>query len=172
MPRVTSHCGETVYSQQKAMATGRLAEITEAAPLAAGATPNSTHGRKTAPTAASLLIQSQDTTEKWYRARRTTKAYANYVKSGKAFLESWASSHQSDPDGTEPPGGALQDRSTFAYAFDTIDEKTPIALRLLLAYKCDYEGKGFATAEGMRSAFKSYFEMCVFFFPCLSVTLT
>jgi hypothetical protein len=81
------------------------------------------------------------------------------VKSGKAFLQSWASSRQSDLDDAEPPGSDLEERSAFACAFDTIDDKTPTALRLLLAYKCDYEGKGFATAEGVRSAFKSYFEM-------------
>jgi hypothetical protein len=103
-----------------------------------------------------LLRQSLLTTDEWYKSSKTTKAYAAYVKSGKKFLESWEEEGSTDIPSNEP-----EDQSTFAGAFDEINSKTPIALRLLTAYKCDHQGKGFATAEGLRSAFKLYFERYV-----------
>ncbi len=99
------------------------------------------------PSASTLLNHSQETTEEWFRSARTTKAYANYVKGGISWLERWVK---------EPT--AENDRGEFIGAFNSISAQTPITLRLLLAYKCDHEGKGFATAEGLRSAFKQYFE--------------
>ena len=45
-----------------------------------------------------------------------------------------------------------------AKAFDSITEQTPVALQMLISYKCDHQGQGFATAEGIQSAFKHYFE--------------
>ncbi|KAJ6486281.1 hypothetical protein DFH09DRAFT_1291609 [Mycena vulgaris] len=45
-----------------------------------------------------------------------------------------------------------------ADAFDNIGAETPLALRALTAYKCEHLERGFATAEGLRSAFKDYFE--------------
>jgi hypothetical protein len=54
-------------------------------------------------------------------------------------------------------------------AFDKIGEKTSMALCLYTADKCEQLGQSFAVAEGMRSAFKLYFERCVlcslFFVP-------
>jgi hypothetical protein len=111
-----------------------------------------------APTIADLLIRSRLTTEEWYRSARTTKAYANYVKSGKAFLEAWATEGRLDMDSVGQIGGVHEERSALSGAFDSISDRMPTALRLLLAYKCDHEAKGFATAEGLRSAFKLYFE--------------
>jgi hypothetical protein len=112
-----------------------------------------------------LLNHTRLTTDEWYKAAKTTKAYANYVKNGKAFLQSWAA----DSDGSTSLGGEEEsgivdnagERSAFSGAFDSIGSQTPIALRLFAAYKCDHQGKGFSTAEGMRSAFKLYFERCV-----------
>jgi hypothetical protein len=80
------------------------------------------------------------------------------VKSGKAFLKSWAEGEVSETGRLDVSGDDPEDRATFSAAFDAIDSKTPIALRLLTAYKCDHQGKAFATADGLRSAFKSYFE--------------
>ena len=108
------------------------------------------------PSVSVLLSQSLLTTDEWYKSSKTTKAYAAYVKSGKKFLESWEEEGSTDISSNEP-----EDPSTFAGAFDEINSKTPIALRLLTAYKCDHQGKGFATAEGLRSAFKLYFERYV-----------
>jgi hypothetical protein len=125
------------------------------------------NARPAAPTIADLLSQSRLTTEEWYRSARTTRAYANYVKNGKAFLEAWANEGRLDVDGVGQLGGVHEGRSALSGAFDNISDRTPTALRLLLAYKCDHEAKGFATAEGLRSAFKLYFERCVAFLPRL-----
>ncbi|KAJ7727072.1 hypothetical protein B0H16DRAFT_1735336 [Mycena metata] len=73
------------------------------------------------PSASSLLSNSQQTTDDWYKSPRTKKGYANYVKSGKSWL-------------------------------------TPLTLRALTAYKCEHLERGFASAEGLCSAFKDYFE--------------
>ena len=119
---------------------------------------NTTEATIAPPSPSALLSHSQLTTEEWYRSAKTTRAYASYVKSGKEFLKSWAE------DGTGSQGGesdSLVDsdsRDTFVGAFDSITSRTPIALRLFLAYKCDHQQKGFSTAEGLRSAFKQYFE--------------
>lgn len=127
------------------------------------------------PTAADLLQHSSVTTEEWYKSQRTTSAYANYVKSGKKWLGDWVSEDRQGPgvqsaenggagrDAAvgDPPSSstsAIEDRESFAGAFDTLSGKTPIALRLLLAFKCDVQQNGFSTAEGIRSAFKQYFE--------------
>ncbi|KAG6847913.1 hypothetical protein H0H93_004984 [Arthromyces matolae] len=107
------------------------------------------------PTAASLLSQSKQTTDDWYKSARTKKGYATYVKSGKKLLADW--SCEDIPD-SNPNTMEHMDRTGLADAFDSISENTPIALRLLVAYKCEHLGRGFATAEGIRSAFKDYFE--------------
>jgi hypothetical protein len=61
----------------------------------------------------------------------------------------------------------LEDMSAFAGAFDKRSSRTLTALR---AYKCNHQGKGFSMAKGLRSAFKSYFEMYV---PiCLHVSVS
>ena len=80
-----------------------------------------------------------------------------YVESGKAFLKSWAEGEAGETGSTDVSGDDPEDRATFSAALDAIDSKTPIALRLLTAYKCDHQGKAFTTADGLRSAFKSYF---------------
>ncbi|KAJ7121155.1 hypothetical protein C8R44DRAFT_736834 [Mycena epipterygia] len=76
---------------------------------------------------------------------RTKKGYRNYVKGDKTWLEEWTSE------------GRLNDEIA-ADAFDNITDQTPLALRALTAYKCEHLGRGFASAEGLRSAFKDYFE--------------
>ncbi|KAJ7718975.1 hypothetical protein DFH07DRAFT_973107 [Mycena maculata] len=97
------------------------------------------------PSASSLLNNSQQTTDEWYKSPRTKKGYGNYVKSGKAWIIEWTSE------------GRLDDEIS-ADAFDIITSETPLALRALTAFKCEHLERGFATAEGLRSAFKDYFE--------------
>lgn len=120
---------------------------------------DSAGGSEAQPTTADLLQHSTVTTEEWYKSARTTQVYANYVKSGKKWLGVWVSE---DRQGQSIEGDAsastIEDRESFAGAFDTLCGNTPIALRLLLAFKCDVQKNGFATAEGLRSAFKQYFE--------------
>jgi hypothetical protein len=58
-------------------------------------------------------------------------------------------------------GEVPEERSLFAGAFDSIGAQTPTALQLLMAYKCDHLGQQFEMAEGLRSAFKLYWEWCV-----------
>ncbi|KAF7327172.1 hypothetical protein MKEN_00294300 [Mycena kentingensis (nom. inval.)] len=98
---------------------------------------------------ASLLQNSKETTEQWYKSKRTKSGYANYVKNGKQWLEEWTA------EGRLEGGVSVQ-------AFEEMTEETPVALRALTAFKCEHLGRGFATAEGIRSAFKDYFErVCV-----------
>ncbi|KAJ7748139.1 hypothetical protein B0H16DRAFT_1725751 [Mycena metata] len=97
------------------------------------------------PSASSLLNNSQQTTDDWYKSPRTKKGYANYVKSGKSWLVDWTAEDR------------LDDEISFD-AFDVITAETPLALRALTAYKCEHLERGFASAEGLRSAFKDYFE--------------
>ncbi|KAJ7645104.1 hypothetical protein DFH06DRAFT_1333400 [Mycena polygramma] len=99
----------------------------------------------TLPSASSLLSDSRQTTEDWYKSSRTKAGYANYVKSGKKWLLDWTAE------------GRLDDEIS-GDAFDVISEDTPLALRALTAYKCEHLERGFASAEGLRSAFKDYFE--------------
>jgi hypothetical protein len=113
------------------------------------------------PSPSSLLDQSRLTTDEWYKSKRTTKAYANYVKNGKSFLATWVQDSEECSEGEGLDHVASEERAVYSGAFDNITDKTPTALRLLMAYKCDHQGKGFSTAEGLRSAFKLYFERCV-----------
>jgi hypothetical protein len=83
---------------------------------------------------ASLLQDSQQTTDEWYKSSRTKKGYANYVKSGKKWLVDWTAE------------GRLDDEIS-ADAFDTITEQTPLALRALTAYKCEHLERGFASQK-------------------------
>ncbi|KAJ7127320.1 hypothetical protein C8R43DRAFT_1134814 [Mycena crocata] len=100
---------------------------------------------KAAPSAASLLDDSRQTTDEWYKSARTKKGYGNYVKSGKKWLVEWTAEEHLDDE-------------ISADAFDKISAETPLALRALTAYKCEHLERGFASAEGIRSAFKDYFE--------------
>ncbi|KAF8325745.1 hypothetical protein F5887DRAFT_1085118 [Amanita rubescens] len=120
-----------------------------------------------APSVAQLLDQSRETTDEWYKSKRTKNGYANYVKHGKQWLGDWAIEDRTDSDdselvtsedrtGNDPEEGST--RVHLAQAFNTISDHTPVALRLLTAYKCEHQGCTFATAEGLRSAFKDYFE--------------
>lgn len=109
------------------------------------------------PTVASLNNSSQLTTEQWYRSATTTRTYAGYVKAGKKWLTEWANESRQTMGG-EDSAGISEECSVFLDAFDCIGEHTPTALRMLTTFKCDHEEKKFATAEGLRSAFKSYFE--------------
>lgn len=113
------------------------------------------------PSAMSLIDSSRLTTEQWYRSKNTTKAYAGYVKAGKLWLETWAKEPRDAMADEESQlgTGMAEERSTFLNAFDSIGEHTATALHMLTAFKCDHKGKKFATAEGVRSAFKSYFQL-------------
>jgi len=110
-------------------------------------------GLNVEPSASTLLNHSQQTTDEWYKSVRTKKGYASYVKSGKKWLAEWVAEDRLDDQESE--------ESNFAGAFDNLTSQTPTALRLLTAYKCDHQGRAFATAEGLRSAFKHYFERYV-----------
>ncbi|KAG5639816.1 hypothetical protein DXG03_003345, partial [Asterophora parasitica] len=116
------------------------------------ASSNSSQNSTPEPTARDLLSQSKQTTDDWYKSARMKKGYASYVKSGKELLAEWSA------DDNDPNASDASDHVGLAGAFDSISEKTPTALRLLVAYKCDHLGRGFSTAEGLRSAFKDYFE--------------
>ncbi|EMD33028.1 hypothetical protein CERSUDRAFT_99044 [Gelatoporia subvermispora B] len=114
-----------------------------------------------------LLKQSLATREQWFRTQKTRAAYVNYVKSGKAWLADWVQKgltrqHGKSQKNREPESAGVttlssEERSCFVGAFDEISQYTPIALRLLIAYKCDHLTLGFSTAEGIRAAFKEYF---------------
>ncbi|KAJ7458218.1 hypothetical protein FB451DRAFT_1406520 [Mycena latifolia] len=86
------------------------------------------------------------------------EGYANYVKSGKKWLVDWTAE------------GRLDDEIS-ADAFDTITAETPLALRALMVFKFEHLERGFATAEGLRSAFKVYFERQVYCFGFQGCTL-
>jgi hypothetical protein len=76
------------------------------------------------------------------------------------WLENWTKESRQGPE-DEQMGEVSEERSAFTGAFDTIGAHTPTALQLLTAYKCDHLGRQFETAEGLRSAFKLYWERCV-----------
>ncbi|KAJ7227574.1 hypothetical protein C8J57DRAFT_1535024 [Mycena rebaudengoi] len=97
------------------------------------------------PSGSTLLENSRQTTDQWYKSSRTKKGYAGYVKGGKTWVAEWTAEDR------------LGDEFS-ATAFDSIAEETPLALRAFTAYKCEHMQKGFATAEGIRSAYKDYFE--------------
>ncbi|KAJ3828168.1 hypothetical protein F5880DRAFT_1672711 [Lentinula raphanica] len=124
----------------------------ETAPTAAGCGESGSGN----PTASQLLSHSHQTTEDWYKSSNTKKGYAGYVKSGKKWILEWASANN-EVD-SEDSGQSAADTEGLAHGFDSISKYTPMALRLLTAYKCDHQGNKFSTAEGIRSAFKDYFE--------------
>ncbi|KAF7364523.1 hypothetical protein MVEN_00321300 [Mycena venus] len=97
------------------------------------------------PSTLSLLENSRQTTDEWLKSKRTKKGYGNYVKGGKKWLVEWTAEGRLDDEISED-------------AFDVMSEQTPLALRALTAYKCEHLARGFASAEGIRSAFKDYFE--------------
>ncbi|KAE9390676.1 hypothetical protein BT96DRAFT_945947 [Gymnopus androsaceus JB14] len=105
------------------------------------------------PSTSRLLNHTRQTTDDWYKSSRTKKGYARYVKSGKKWVFEWAGA-QMEPDAQS----STDELEGLALAFDLLSKNTPLALRLLTAFKCDHNGKGFATAEGIWSAFKDYFE--------------
>jgi hypothetical protein len=105
------------------------------------------------PSASQLLNQSLQTTDEWFKSVCTKKGYANYVKNGKKLLGEWTADQ--DDGGFV---GVGSDRKGLVRAFDSITEHTPTALRLIMAYKCEHLGRAFSTAEGLRSAFKHFFE--------------
>jgi hypothetical protein len=96
--------------------------------------------------------------DEWYKSVRTKKGYTNYVKSGKEWLVEWAK--KLELAGRTEDNFEVDDdlEMNLANAFDSITEQTPVAFRILIFYKCDHQGRGFATAEGICSSFKHYFE--------------
>ncbi|TFY81727.1 hypothetical protein EWM64_g2287 [Hericium alpestre] len=129
-----------------------------------------------------LLAESSNTTHEWFRRPNTSQQYANYVKAGKEWLHVWVTESEDSSDKAEEPAGAsqvseadvptedvestapglgstsLEDRRQYGDAFDSITDKTPDALRLFTAWKCEILGRQYSTAEAIRAAFKDYFE--------------
>jgi hypothetical protein len=155
MPRASTNTRSTASTPTQVRKKGRPNHTQ----TATASTPTS---QTPEPSALTLLNHSQQTTDEWYKSARTKAGYANYVKSGKKWLEKWVAGAglvDEDEGGMAGHGdGNGPQRSSFADAFDSIISQTPTALRLLTAYKCDHQGRGFATAEGLRSAFKHFFE--------------
>ncbi|KAF4591297.1 hypothetical protein EYR40_009900 [Pleurotus pulmonarius] len=108
------------------------------------------------PSTNSLLAQTVLTTDQWYRSKSTKNGYANYVKAGKKWLAEWVEKNTSESSTTDGQRIDIE-ASKLAGAFDAIVEETPLALRLLIAFKCEHQQCGFSTAEGIRAAFKDYF---------------
>jgi hypothetical protein len=104
-----------------------------------------------------LTQQTRLTTEQWYWAKCTTKAYSNYIKAGKTWLANDIAARQSalEDSATQEEKDEV---ATMADAFETITDQTCSALRLFIAFKCEYEKCKFTTVEGICSAFKDYFE--------------
>lgn len=111
-----------------------------------------------APSAAVLLGQSLQTTDQWYRATRTLNGYASYVKAAKTWLREWIEQGNLTEEVEGETLEGANERRRFANAFDSITAETALVLRLYTTFKCDVANLGYATAEGIRSAFKSYFE--------------
>ena len=122
------------------------------------------------PSRRDLHQQTQLTTEEWYKSKNTQKLYASHVKGGMQFVKDWDAEHEEDEediqekdmDGTAAASGRSTANSLrLGDAFEKVGEKTPMALRLYTADKCERLSRSFAVAEGTRSAFKLYFERCV-----------
>ncbi|KIM83636.1 hypothetical protein PILCRDRAFT_7050 [Piloderma croceum F 1598] len=73
-------------------------------------------------------------------------------------VEKWTKEGREGLEEEQETGEVPEERSLFAGAFDNIGAQTPTALRLLTAYKCDHLDRQFEMAEGLRSAFKLYWE--------------
>jgi hypothetical protein len=123
-------------------------------------------------TSAGLLEKAVLTTDQWYKSKNTQKGYASYVKGGKKFVEEWDKEHAEATD-VEIEDGAVESTSDspqpdlspsssnsliLSRVFDEIGVHTPTALQLYTAYKCELQKRTFSVAEGIRSAFKLYFE--------------
>ncbi|KAI0060282.1 hypothetical protein BV25DRAFT_1917898 [Artomyces pyxidatus] len=109
---------------------------------------------------ASLLSLAQNTTNNFHRQPRTLHQYNHYVGSGKAWLQEFVSISEpvmQQEDGEAVAGGVL-DRKTLSGAFETLTDRTAIALRMFVSQKCEREGRGYSTAEAVRAAFKYHFE--------------
>ncbi|KAJ7778003.1 hypothetical protein DFH07DRAFT_766219 [Mycena maculata] len=102
---------------KKAGSSARPGRKATAKPLVSG-----TSSPTELPSASSLLNNSQQTTDEWYKSPRTKKGYSNYVKSGKAWIIEWTSE------------GRLDDEIS-ADAFDIITSEIPLALRALTVFK-------------------------------------
>ena len=118
-------------------------------------------------TMSDLLNKSKQTTEEWLHRPRTKQAYASHVKAGKAWLDDWATFSKNlhverdqarNEEETPRPEENPTINPALADAFDKVGEHTPTALRLFTFFKCEQNGCKFSTAEGIRSAFKDYFE--------------
>ncbi|KAJ7128266.1 hypothetical protein C8R46DRAFT_1237037 [Mycena filopes] len=147
-PRRSSRQTAASKAARKASSTGATPKRTTAAAgrkKAAKKAAQTSSSGSNLPSASSLLNNSQQTTDDWYKSPRTKKGYASYVKSGKGWLTDWTAEDRLDDE-------------ISCDAFDVITAQTPLALRALTAYKCEHLERGFASAEGLRSAFKDYFE--------------
>jgi hypothetical protein len=78
--------------------------------------------------------------DEWYKSVRTKKGYANYVKSGKEWLVEWAK--KPELAGRTEDNFEVDDdlEMNLVKAFDSITEQTPVALRMLISYKCNHQG--------------------------------
>jgi len=103
--------------------------------------------------------------QKYQRAENTSKAYAGHVARGQKWLAShFASETHDDAPGRQPSqatnGGeeVYKDpafRDAFASVLNRCSDK---ALSLYLSWKGFQEGRGQSTVEGIRAAFKSYWD--------------
>lgn len=144
------------------------AKTTTAARNAASCAPSQSSSRNRQPSSSqvptTLLHRTLATINKWHKSERTKAGYKSHVNRGMKWLQKWVVEHagsgeEEGDDDSEDICDNMKD------TFTVISEQTPIALRLLTAYKCD-EGKcKFSTAEGIRSAFKDYFEKYISSLP-------
>lgn len=120
-------------------------------------------GSVSSPSAAELSQRGSETSSQWRRSSKTRKSYDSHVRGGKEWLATWC---KDSDDGDQLVLGVAH-RSELANVFNTVGEKTPLALRFYTIHKCDLgketKDKGrkvcaFGTADGIRSAFKDYFE--------------
>lgn len=106
--------------------------------------------------------RSQQTIDNWYRSKNTTKAYAGYVRAGFKWVEAFTDATRFDLDGSQATLMDPEQRMKLRGALETPGEWSPMALRAFIASKCDYDTKKYSTAEGIRAAFKNYWEQYVF----------
>lgn len=84
------------------------------------------------------LAAANETIEKYRFSKKTTSNYKTYIERGKKYASN------SGPE--------------VANVFDSITSITPVILRAFVSHKCNENGLSYKTAEGIRSAFKRYFQ--------------
>ncbi|KAH9910820.1 hypothetical protein B0H21DRAFT_866119 [Amylocystis lapponica] len=96
---------KTTSARQQATASPRKSPQRPAvSPTCSHSTEERNNNAADEPSASSLLQHSQLTTDEWYKAKQTRKAYANYVKAGKVWLAKWVTSGQTEIEEEGLPG--------------------------------------------------------------------